>query len=127
MDGGQRSAIRSARLFDGERLTDGPVLVLVAHGRITDVDFTGAAPPVGVACVDLGGVTLMPGFVDAHTHLVWDPHGQPEALATSPDDVLLDRARQHARQALQVGVTTVRDLGDRHFATDTASTARAGN
>ena len=45
MDGGQRSAIRGARLFDGERLTEGPVLVLVDHGRITDVDFTGAAPP----------------------------------------------------------------------------------
>jgi hypothetical protein len=33
MDGGQLSAIRGARLFDGERLTDGPVLVLVDHGR----------------------------------------------------------------------------------------------
>jgi imidazolonepropionase-like amidohydrolase len=121
MDGGQRSAIRGARLFDGERLTDGPVLVLVDHGRITDVDFTGAAPPAGAACVDLGEVTLMPGFVDAHTHLVWDPHGPPEALATTPDDVLLDRARQHARQALQAGVTTVRDLGDRNFVTVTVS------
>jgi imidazolonepropionase-like amidohydrolase len=61
----------------------------------------------------------MPGFVDAHTHLVWDPHGPPEALATTPEAVLLDRARQHARQALQAGVTTVRDLGDRNFVTVT--------
>jgi imidazolonepropionase-like amidohydrolase len=121
MDRGQLSAIRGARLFDGERFTEGPVLVLVDHGRITDVDRTGAAPPAGVACVDLGDVTLMPGFVDAHTHLVWDPHGPPEALATTPDAVLLARARQHAWQALQVGVTTVRDLGDRHFVTVTAS------
>ena len=82
MDGGQLSAIRGARLFDGERLHEGPVLVLVDHGRITDVDCTGAAPPAGAARVDLGEVTLMPGFVDAHTHLVWDPHGPPEALAT---------------------------------------------
>jgi imidazolonepropionase-like amidohydrolase len=121
MDGGRLSAIRGTRLFDGERLNDGPVLVLVDHGRITDVDFTGAAPPAGAAFVDLGDVTLMPGFVDAHTHLVWDPNGQPEALATTPDDVLLDRARQHARQALHAGVTTVRDLGDRNFVTVTVS------
>jgi imidazolonepropionase-like amidohydrolase len=117
MDGGQRSAIRGARLFDGERLHEGPVLVLVDHGRITDVDFTGAEPPAGAACVDLGDVTLMTGFVDAHIHLVWGPNGHPEALATTPDDVLLARARQHARQALHVGVTTVRDLGDCHFVT----------
>ena len=63
----------------------------------------------------------MPGFVDAHTHLVWDPHGPPEALATTPEAVLLERARQHARQALHAGVTTVRDLGDRHFVTVTVS------
>jgi imidazolonepropionase-like amidohydrolase len=123
MDSGQRSAIRGARLFDGKRCTEGPVLVLVDHGRITEVDCTGAAPPADAACVDLGDVTLMPGFVDAHTHLVWDPHGNPEALATTPDAVLLERARQHAWQALQVGVTTVRDLGDRHFVTVTASHA----
>jgi imidazolonepropionase-like amidohydrolase len=121
MDSGQLFAIRGARLFDGERLTEGPALVLVAHGRITAVDCTGAAPPTGAACVDLGDVTLMPGFVDAQTHLVWDPHGPPEALATTPDAVLLARARQHARQALQAGVTTVRDLGDRHFVTVTVS------
>ena len=127
MDGGQLSAIRGARLLDGERLTDGPVLVLVDHGRITAVDCTGAAPPAGAACVDLGDVTLMPGFVDAHTHLVWDPHGNPEALATTPDAVLLDRARQHARQALHGGVTTVRDLGDRNFVTVTVSTECRAN
>jgi imidazolonepropionase-like amidohydrolase len=121
MDSGQLFAIRGARLFDGERLHDGPALVLVAHGRITAVDCTGAAPPTGAACVDLGDVTLMPGFVDAHTHLVWDPHGHPEALATTPDTVLLARARQHAWQALQAGVTTVRDLGDRNFVTVTVS------
>jgi imidazolonepropionase-like amidohydrolase len=121
MDAGQLSAIRGARLFDGARLHEGPVLVLVDHGKITAVDCTGAAPPTGAACVDLGDVTLMPGFVDAHTHLVWDPHGPPEALATTPEAVLLERARRHARQALQVGVTTVRDLGDRNFVTVTVS------
>ena len=46
MDGGQLSAIRGARLFDGERLTEGPVLVLVDHVWVTGASTSVAVRPL---------------------------------------------------------------------------------
>jgi imidazolonepropionase-like amidohydrolase len=112
-------AIRSARLFDGvaDQLQAQP-LVLVDGGRITDVDFTGADPPQGAALVDLGEATLLPGLIDSHTHLVLDASNDPVGhLAGVEDDALLEQCRARARAALAAGVTTLRDLGDRQFAT----------
>ncbi|MEU7134119.1 amidohydrolase family protein [Streptomyces sp. NPDC046261] len=111
-----RSAIRAARLFDGVTAHRGPVMVLVDDGRITDVDVSGANPPEGVAVTDLGDVTLLPGLVDAHSHLVFDPAGPTEQQMVHDDDAtVLARMREHAARALRAGITTVRDLGDRGY------------
>ncbi|GAA1217968.1 amidohydrolase family protein [Kitasatospora nipponensis] len=113
-----RLAIRAARLFDGLAAVGGPVLVLLEGGRITDVDLTGANPPPGVPLTDLGDATLLPGLVDAHSHLVFDPHGNAERQLLQEDDAtVLARARAQAAQALRAGITTVRDLGDRGYLT----------
>jgi imidazolonepropionase-like amidohydrolase len=112
-------AIRSARLFDGvaDQLHARP-LVLVDDGRITDVDTTGAGPPEGAELVDLGEATLLPGLIDSHTHLALDASSDPVGhLAGRSDDALLEDCRARARAALAVGITTVRDLGDRRFVT----------
>jgi imidazolonepropionase-like amidohydrolase len=93
-------AIRSARLFDGvaDQLQARP-LVLVDGGRITDVDFTGADPPDGAALVDLGQVTLLPGLVDSHSHLVFDASSDPVGhLAGTDDDALLEQCRAGPRR-----------------------------
>ncbi|MFI1971290.1 amidohydrolase family protein [Streptomyces cinnamoneus] len=109
-------ALRAARLFDGESLRTGPVMILTDNGRIVDVDFTGAHPPEGWAFTDLGDVTVMPGLVDAHSHLVFDPDGHAERQMVHDDDeTVLARMRGHAARALRAGVTTVRDLGDRGY------------
>ncbi|MFI9274336.1 amidohydrolase family protein [Kitasatospora sp. NPDC052896] len=111
-----RQAIRAARWFDGEIVRSGPVLVLIDAGRITDVDTSGAAAPEGVALTDLGDVTLLPGLVDAHSHLVFDPDGKAEQQLVHDDDAtVLARMREHAARALRAGITTVRDLGDRGY------------
>ncbi|MFC9767697.1 amidohydrolase family protein [Rhodococcus jostii] len=111
------TAVRAGRLFDGHGWRGGPALILIEDGRIRDIDFSGAQCPEGIDCVDLGESTVLPGLVDAHAHLSWDPHGSPENLATDTGAVLLGRARRHADQALRSGVTTIRDLGDRGYAT----------
>jgi imidazolonepropionase-like amidohydrolase len=107
-----RLAIRSARVFDGERVLDGPVVVLVEDGRIAGVDPSGSVP-AGWPCADMPTATVLPGLIDCHVHLCAD--GGPRALerlseasGEQLDAAIVASLRQH----LAAGVTTVRDLGD---------------
>jgi imidazolonepropionase-like amidohydrolase len=107
-------AIRAARLFDGLTTTSDPI-VYVDAGTVVGVTH-GAPPPADADVLDLGDATLLPGLVDAHTHLVFD--ASPDAvgrLRAVSDDELLAGARVAATRALRAGITTVRDLGDRGY------------
>ena len=64
-------ALRAARIFDSATgRVNAPGLVVVADGKIQSV---GGAVPSGATVIDLGDATLMPGFIDAHTHLGMRP------------------------------------------------------
>lgn len=105
--------LRADRLFDGERFIEPPVAA-IEDGCVAAV---GADVSDGEV-LDLGNVTLMPGLVDCHQHLVFDGDGALEdQVANRTDEQLTARARELARRALVGGVTTVRDLGDRNFVT----------
>jgi imidazolonepropionase-like amidohydrolase len=109
-------AISGQRLFDGETLVDQRCLVIIQDGRIVRVDLGAAAPSADLPVVDLGDVTLLPGLIDAHVHLVFDPPANiVEQMAADDDETLLGRMRKHAQQALKAGITTIRDLGDRDY------------
>jgi imidazolonepropionase-like amidohydrolase len=111
-------AIRAARCFDGgsDGLA-GPVQVVVEGSRIVAVE---QPQPVAseVAVLDLGDVTLLPGLIDAHTHLSWNAgHDAVARVAADDATALLDQAKLAASTALTMGITTVRDLGDRGYVT----------
>ncbi|MFG1915223.1 amidohydrolase family protein [Micromonospora sp. NPDC048898] len=104
-----KHAVRAARMFDGERLVDGGVLILLDDERIADVRRGWAEAPVR----EEPDGTVLSGLVDAHVHLCAD--AGPDALGrlaerseTDLDAVVEASLRTH----LAAGVTTVRDLGD---------------
>ena len=107
--------IKAARIFDGknERLTT-PGLIVVVDGKIQSLG-AGAQIPAGAEMIDLGEATLMPGFMDAHTHLTgeasddWKQDELDSFKKTVPEQAL--DATVHARKTLMIGFTTVRDVG----------------
>ena len=105
--------VEAQRLFDGHTFVE-PARVVIAGGVVVAVGADVAEPTT----VDLGGVTLLPGLVDCHQHLVFDGVGTlEEQVSGRTDEELFERAWTQARRALVGGVTTLRDLGDRNFIT----------
>lgn len=126
------SLVMAARLIDprtGNELA--PAAVLVENGRITQVGSPAqvrANAPTTVQVVDLGAATLLPGLIDGHTHLLLDVivpqetqvkrtfNGEFEpglllAVAGMSPSVRVLLGAQLAREALQSGFTTARNVG----------------
>jgi len=107
--------LKAARMFDGKSnsLTT-PGLIVITDNKITAVG-SGASVPAGAQVIDLGDATLLPGFIDAHTHLTMmhsDDWKQRELdqLQKSIAEQALDSS-VNARVTLMAGFTTVRDVG----------------
>ena len=67
----QAYVLKAARMFDGKSdHVVSPGLMVVANGKIVGVG-PSAAIPAGAETIDLGDATLLPGFMDAHTHLTY--------------------------------------------------------
>src|SRR5207253_10850745 len=130
-------AASSFALVKADRLLDprtgnvlSPAAVLIESGKIKEVGAPSrvqADAPAGVKTIDLGSATLLPGLIDSHTHLLVDPIGPAEvewarhyngaflpglllAIVESPSKRVLMGA-QAAREDLESGITTVRNLG----------------
>lgn len=108
--------LSARRLFTGR--TDDVLqdqVLGIDDGRIVDIRPRRAVSP-GADLVDLGDVTLLPGLIDVHQHLAFDASSDPVAqLGADDDTTLLLRMRLAAQRALAVGITTIRDLGDRSY------------
>ncbi len=109
--------LRAARMFDGKGdAVVQPGTVVVSGNRIQSV---GGPIPTDAKVIDLGDATLLPGFIDAHTHLSmgFNPDynsARLEDLArTIPEQAI--RSTANARVTLMAGFTTVRDVGSFSF------------
>ena len=112
----QPTVVRAAAMLDvvkGELVR--PAVLVIEGGRIRSVGR--GQPPPGTRTVDLGDMTLLPGLIDAHTHLTFDISGDwvTRSVRELPADAALRGAR-NARLTLLAGFTTVRDVGAPGFA-----------
>ena len=108
--------LTGARVLDpaGERLLDSQD-VLIENGRISRIAAAGTiqAPP-GVQRIDLAGLTLIPGLIELHSHLLLHPYDETpwdDQVLKEPLELRTIRAVVAARATLEAGFTTVRDLG----------------
>ena len=109
-------ALRAARLIDGTGAAPiNNAVVIVTDNKITAVGDAKSVPiPSGAKVIDLGDVTLLPGFIDAHTHLIGRVLGDPEgdmAPVRDYDSFGAILGVMHARDTLMAGFTSVRNVG----------------
>lgn len=106
------------QLFDGAAEVTADAALAVAGGEILAAGSAGqvlAQLGHGVETVDLAGATVLPGLVDAHTHLHFPIRGYgdwPTGLVEPPEFTAI-KAVQNAGTYLAAGVTTVMDCGTR--------------
>lgn len=119
--------LKPDRVFDGEQMHSGWV-VLVRNNQIEAAGAMNFKLPAGTRIIELKGKTLLPGFIEGHSHLFLHPYNE-----TSWDDQVLKESRaertaravSHAHATLMAGFTTVRDLGTEGAMYDDAGLKKA--
>jgi len=108
--------LKPARVFDGEsgQLHDAWV-VLVRGEKIEAVGpASGIKVPQDARVIELPGLTLMPGLIEAHSHILLHPYTETvwnDQVAHEALSLRVARATNHLRSELLAGFTTLRDLG----------------
>jgi imidazolonepropionase-like amidohydrolase len=111
-----RTIIRAGKLLDvrtGKMLTN--QAIVIEDGKIASVGADSGAADGGARVIDLSGKTVLPGLIDAHTHITFDPKFGYDRLAISlPREALI--GAKNARITLLAGFTTIRNVGATEFA-----------
>ena len=114
--------VHAGRLFDSKNKTyieDAAIEINTKTGLITKVykhtddrdDVWKSPNDIDLSSKDL---TVLPGFVEAHSHIMLHPYTEASSLHQERDESLVERvirATNHCRDILKAGYTTCRDLG----------------
>ena len=108
----KRTVIHAGKLLDvktGNTLSDQAIVIegdkIVSVGPMSTAKFIGSEQRI-----ELGNATVLPGLIDAHTHLTFNPQFGYESLGISiPREALI--GAKNARVTLEAGITTVRNVG----------------
>jgi len=113
-------ALRAARVIDGTGAA--PIVngvVVVTDDKIVAVGKQGSVTiPAGARIVDLGNATLLPGFIDAHTHIIGRELNDPQSNDAAVRDYEATAAIlgvANAQKTLLGGFTTIRNVGAPNF------------
>jgi imidazolonepropionase-like amidohydrolase len=108
--------LKPAHIFDGESAQLHDNWVVLVHGQ--KIEAVGPASeikaPAEAKVIDLPGMTLMPGLIDAHSHILLHPYSETvwnDQVAREALSLRVARATNHLRSTLMAGFTTLRDLG----------------
>lgn len=107
--------LKPSRVFDGNGKIREGVAVLVRGREIAAVGSIGELkPPEGVRTIDLPGMTLLPGLMDIHSHVLLHPYNEAlwnDQVLKEPLAYRTIEAVNHCRNTLLAGFTLLRDLG----------------
>ena len=107
------TVLRPARVFDGDTMHDGWAVRIVG-ARIDAVGPSASVAAAGATVVDLPGATLLPGLIEAHSHILLHPYNETswnDQVAHEAIGLRAARAVNHLKATLMAGFTLVRDLG----------------
>jgi imidazolonepropionase-like amidohydrolase len=115
-DGPAVLVLKAARVYDGVDPDPHAGWIVVVKG--VKIAAVGPADkitvPAGARVVALPNATLLPGLIDAHTHVLLHPYNEAswdDQVLKEPLALRVCRASNHARKTLEAGFTTIRDLG----------------
>src|SRR5678816_3079388 len=108
--------LKPARVFDGENTELHNGWVVLVRGQ--KIEFAGPVNelriPTGTKVIELPNLTLMPGLIEAHSHVLLHPYSETvwnDQVAHESLSLRVARATNHLRNTLMAGFTTIRDLG----------------
>ena len=104
--------IQAGRMFDGQSDQLHEEMTIVVRGNKIAKVGQNIEIPADAKVIDLSGMTVIPGMIDAHTHIVLHPGDYERQITRETPEFRAIFGTVNARQTLEAGITTIRDVGN---------------